>query len=170
MKVVLLQDVPKVGRRNEIKNVSDGFAFNFLIPKKLAETATEKAEARIKLVMKREEETKKIRQDLLLKNFGDLKDVKVVVEKVANKEGHLFAAVHKDEILEAVKAQTRLEIDPEYLIIEEPVKSVGEHKIEVKVGDRAVSFIFEVKATEDAKSEVKEKTRKTKESRIKNKE
>lgn len=146
MRVVLLQDVPKVGRRYDIKDVSDGFALNSLIPKGLAETATPKAVKKVELVKKQEMEQKKIRQDLMLKNFDDLKGVKIEMEKTANKEGHLFAAIHQTEIATAVKEQTRLDIDPDCVVLEKPIKAVGEHEVEVKVGERAVKFTLNIAA------------------------
>jgi large subunit ribosomal protein L9 len=146
MKIVLLNDVPKVGRKNDIKDVSDGYALNFLIPQGLAETATEKAVRRVELIKKQEAEQKKIRQDLLLKNLDDLKDIKIELEKTANDKGHLFAAIHAAEIVAAVKEQTRLDIPAEFLILAEPIKSVGEYEIEVRVGDKEVKFTLAVTA------------------------
>lgn len=149
MKIVLIKDVPKVGRKNDIKNVSEGYAMNFLLPQGLAETATEKAIKRVEKIKKQETEQRQINQDLLLKNFGDLKDIKVEIEKTANDKGHLFAAIHNEEIVATVKEKTRLDVDPEFLKIKEPIKTVGEHEIEVKVGDRAVTFTLIVKGLEE---------------------
>jgi ribosomal protein L9 len=101
----------------------------------------------IEVIKEREVAEKKIKTDLLLKNFGDLKGVKVEIEKPANEQGHLFAQIHKEEIIGAVKEQTRLDIETEYLITKdnEPIKTTGEHEIEVKIGDRAVKFNLLVK-------------------------
>ncbi len=165
MKVILLKDVAKMGKRNDIKNVSDGHALNLLIPKGLVEIATPKSLKRVEVVKQRETEEKKIKTDLLLKNFGDLKGVIVEIAKPANEQGHLFAQIHKDEIISAVKEQTRLDIESEYLLTKdnEPVKTIGEHEIEVKIEDRAVKFTLSVKSTGEAhKSETKEKTSKPK--------
>lgn len=160
MKVILLKDVAKLGRKNDIKNVSDGHALNLLIPQGLVEVATPKTLQRIEIIKKREEEEKKIRTDLLLKNFGDLKGVVVEISKTANEQGHLFAQIHKEEIIKAVKDQTRLDVETEYMNTKdgEPIKTVGEHEIEVKVGDRAVKFSLIVKnESETPKTETKEK-------------
>lgn len=151
MKVVLLKDTPKVGRRNDIKNVSDGYALNFLLPQGLAETATPKAIKRVELIKKQEADQKKIRQDLLLKNFGDLKGVKIEMEKTTNDKGHLFAAIHSAEIATAIKEQTRLDVLPEFIILSEPIKTVGEHEIEVKIEDRSVKFTLVVKGLAEEK-------------------
>jgi large subunit ribosomal protein L9 len=158
MKVVLIKDVQKVGHKHDIKDVSDGFALNFLIPQGLAETATPNAVKRVEKIKSDETAKKQIRENLLLKNFGDLKGITVEVEKAANEEGHLFASVHKDEIVAAIKDQTRLEVEPEFLQTE-PVKTVGDHEIEVKVGDRAVSFTLKVNAEGKEKKEPKTKAK-----------
>lgn len=150
MKIVLLNDVPKVGQKNDVKDVSDGYALNFLIPQGLAETATEKSLKRIELIKKQEAEEKKIRQDLLLKNFGDLKGIRVEMEATANDKDHLFAAIHPKEIAVAVKKQTRLDVEPEFIKIDEPIKTVGEHQIKVKVEDREVAFVLNVKGLQEA--------------------
>lgn len=162
MKVVLLKDVPKVGHRRDVKNVADGFALNYLIPQGLAETATDKVIMRVEAELAKEAVQQKIKQDLLLKNFGDLKGIIVTMERIANKEGHLFAAIHTNEIAEAIKEQTRLDVESSF-IQTEPIKSVGEHEIEVKIGDRAVKFTLIVKGLdEEHKSPVKEKAIKAK--------
>ncbi len=144
MKVVLLKGVAKIGKINDIKEVSDGYALNFLIPKKLAKTATDSAINTAIKIKAQEEAQKKIQKDLLLKNFDDIKGVKISITVKANEKGHLFSGIHKEEIIKALKEQTRLDIDPEYLILEHPIKEVGEHRIEVKIENRAVSFILEI--------------------------
>jgi large subunit ribosomal protein L9 len=152
MKVILLKDVAKMGKKNDIKNVSDGHALNFLIPQGLVEVATPKSLKKVEVIKSREDAEKKIKTDLLLKNFGDLKGAKVEIEKPANEQGHLFAQIHKDEIINAVKEQTRLDIEAEFLLTKdgESIKTVGEHEIEVKIGDRSVTFTLSVKSAGEA--------------------
>ncbi len=145
MKVILLSDVPKLGKKNDIKNVSDGYALNFLIPQGLVETATPKAIKRVEIIKKQEADQRKVRQDLLLKNFGDLKGIRVEMEKTANEKGHLFAAIHQNEIVSIIKNQTHLDVEPEFIVLTEPIKTVGEHEIEVKIEDRAVTFTLVIK-------------------------
>jgi large subunit ribosomal protein L9 len=173
MKVILLKDIAKLGRKNDVKNVSDGHALNLLIPQGLVEVATPKALQRIEILKKREVEEKKIRTDLLLKNFGDLKGITIEIQKPANEQGHLFAQIHKDEIIQAVKEQTRLDVETEYLETKdnEPIKTAGEHEIEVKVGERSIKFTLVVKNQgEPEKTEKnKEKTSKPKTSKSKKK-
>ena len=146
MKVILLRDVAKIGQKFDTKNVSDGYALNFLIPNGLAEMATAKVLSRVDMMKKRDSEEKKIREGLLAKNLADLKDTQIEIKEKANEQGHLFAGVHKEEIIAELKKQTRLDILPEYLELEKPIKQTGEYTIHVKVGDAKAAFKLQVGA------------------------
>ncbi len=144
MKIVLLKNVPKVGKQYEIKEVSRGFAQNFLFPKKLAEVATEKIIKQIEKKKQNAEAEAKIHEDLLVKNIIDMKGVTVIMQEKANEQGHLFAGVHKDEIVPEIKKQTHLEIDPEFIQLEEPIKEIGEHEIEVSAHGKSAKFTLKI--------------------------
>ena len=146
MKVILLQDVPKLGKKYEVKKVSDGHALNFLIPRRLVEMASESAVKRLEVMKKKETEEQKIHEDLLLKNLKDIQGVSVEINAKTNDKGHLFASIHKDEIVLELKRQTRLDISPDYLILDKPIKEIGEHEIEVKVQDKTARFKLVLKA------------------------
>ncbi len=146
MKVILLKDVRKVGKKFETKNVADGYALNFLIPQKLAEVSTAKSAKRFDALKKQDEATKKIQEDLLMKNLNSIKDIQIELTEKANDKGHLFKGIHKEEIIAAIKKQTQLDITPEYIVLEKPIKQVGESKIEAKVQDKSVTFTVIVKA------------------------
>ena len=146
MKVILLKDVPKLGRKYELKNVADGHAINFLLPRGLAETATVGNLKKIEELVRKQEEERKVREDLLMKNMDDASGITVEIVSPASEQGHLFAAVHREEIARAIKEQTRLEITPEHIVLTKPLKTVGEHILEIKVRDRAVKFKVVVKA------------------------
>jgi large subunit ribosomal protein L9 len=148
MKVILLKDVQKVGKKFEVVSVSEGFAMNSLIPRGLAEAATEKALARALKFKAADEADRKVREDLLLKNLKDIAGVTLEISGKANEKGHLFAGIHKEEIVPALKEQTRLDIDPSYIVLDKPLKEVGEHKVEVKVQDKSVQFTLVIKALE----------------------
>lgn len=145
MKIILLKDIPKVGKRYETKNISDGYAINMLIPKGLAVAATADVAKRIELEKARDEGEKKIHQELLLKNLSELNGVTVAITEKANDKGHLFAAVHKPEVVAAIQAQTRLQIDPQYIILDKPIKELGVHEIEVKANNKSIKFNLEIK-------------------------
>lgn len=146
MKVILLKQVPKVGQKYEVKNVSDGYAMNFLFPRRLAEAATPSAIKRIETRKSADDGERKIHEDLLLKNVKDLEGVRVEMTETANDLGHLFAGIHADEISVALQQQSRLQILPEYIVLDKPIKTLGEHKIPVKIQDVSTSFTLVVLA------------------------
>jgi large subunit ribosomal protein L9 len=148
MKVILLKDVAKLGKKYEVKNVSDGHAANFLIPHGLVEIATAGNLKKLDTQKTKEEGERKIRNDLLAKNLNDISEVVIQMEEKANDKGHLFAGIHKEELAPVIKAQTRLDIPAEFIHLSKPVKEVGEHEIEVKVEDKTVKFKLIVKAKE----------------------
>ncbi len=140
MKVILLKNVPKTGRRLQVIDVADGFAMNSLFPQKLAELATQDAIARADKVRASEEAEKAVREDLLLKNLKSIEDVTIHVTGKANEQGHLFAGIHKEQLIPLLKEEGKIDIDAEYIILDKPLKEVGEHAVEVKVQDRKASF------------------------------
>ena len=148
MKVILLKSVPKIGKKYDVMDVSSGFAMNSLFPRGLAELATPKGLVRVKELKAAEEVERKVREDLLLKNLGDIAAASITLEGKANAKGHLFAGLHKAELIAALKDQARVDITEEYIVLEKPIKEVGVHKVEVKVQDKSAEFTLTVKATE----------------------
>jgi large subunit ribosomal protein L9 len=146
MQIILLKDVKGVGRKHEIKAVADGYALNSLIPNKLAEVATPGALARVALLREQEEVERKIKEDLLAKNLKAIHDARVEVEVAANEEGHLFAGLHGAEIAPLVKSATGIDLLPEFIQLDKPIKTTGEHKIDVKVQGKSATFTLVVKA------------------------
>ncbi|MBI4692217.1 MAG: 50S ribosomal protein L9 [Candidatus Terrybacteria bacterium] len=132
MKIILLQDVPNAGRKYEIKNVSDGYARNFLFPRKLAEIAAPKSIQAMEIKRKQLEQKKQIQQDLFEKNLESLNGAKVVIKEKTNEKGHLFAAIHPKEISRAIKEQHHIDIPPEMIELDKPIKEKGEYKIKIK--------------------------------------
>lgn len=140
MKVILLQDVRKVGKKYEIKDVADGYALNYLIPHKLAEASTEATVKRIDILRAREAAERKIQEDLLIKNLKDVNGITIELQEAANDKGHLFKGVHQPELVEAIKKQTELDLAPQYILLDKPIKEIGEHTVEVKVQDKSAKF------------------------------
>lgn len=140
MKVIFLKDVPRVGKKNEIKEVNDGYATNFLLPKKLAERATAKT---IDQLEKRQKEVKierDIQESLLIKNLEEIKGKTITLQGKANEKGSLFSAIHKKEIIEAMKKEHHIDINEDFLLLEKPIKETGEFDIQIKIKDKQSSF------------------------------
>jgi large subunit ribosomal protein L9 len=133
MKIILLKDVKKIGRKYEIKEVADGYAINSLIPSNVAVPATS---SYIKMI-----DAKK-KQDVLLKEdfkkafeyaVGKLPDGKLHISGKVNEKGHLFAGIHKEQIIEEFKKETGVILSPDHFILEKPLKEIGEHILDLKV-------------------------------------
>lgn len=136
MKVILLKDVPGTGVKGEVKNVSDGFANNMLLPRGLAVLATEKSIERWNIEKSKSEEKIKIQEELLMKNIEELSTKKVVVKAKANESGHLFAGLHKADILKAIENETRIKLPDNVLTMEGMIKEVGSHKLALTFGNK----------------------------------
>ena len=130
MKVILTQDVAKIGKRFEVKNIADGYAINFLFPQKLAKLATDQAIDEIEIAKKKYQVEKEVA----------LKEVKEVLEKLkepieikakTNETGKLFAGIDKEVIVEAILDKTGMKIDPEIIELKKPIKEVGEHNVKI---------------------------------------
>lgn len=140
MKIILLKDVPKIGRRFEVKNVSDGHAINMLIPRGLAVSATPDAVRRLEAQRNMVEGEREIQKDLILKNLDDLDGKVLTVYGKASESGHLFAGLHREAIAAELQKQTGLQIDPSFLLMEHSIKEVGEHAIHASREGKSVKF------------------------------
>lgn len=144
MKVVLLDDVKNVGKRHEVKDVSPGFARNFLIGKKLAVPATDTA---LKQVAQQEEKTKaeqEMKEKLLTEALESLKDVTITISAKTNEEGHLFAGIGTKDISEAILSQKNISIPEDAITLEEPLKEIGEHIIPLLVNEKKGSVTLSI--------------------------
>ncbi len=146
MKIVLLKDIAGVGRRNEVKNVSDGYALNMLIPNKLAVVGTPSAIAHAARLKAEQEGERKLQENLLLKNFSSLEGVEIELTEKANEKGHLFASVHTSTIASELKKQKGIDVLPDFLHVEKPIKEIGAHTITVKAHDKTGTFSLVIKA------------------------
>jgi large subunit ribosomal protein L9 len=146
MKVILLRDVPNVGRKYEVKNVSDGQAVNMLLPRGFAEIATPHALKRIEKEIAQAISDKKVQDSLLAKDLEKLNSLIIEVTEKANEKGHLFAGIRKEDMMEKIKVQTKLTISSDHILMEKPIKEVGEYVIPLKVGDKRGSVKLIVKA------------------------
>ncbi len=143
MKVILLKDIKGVGKRFEEKNVSDGYAINFLIPRKLAVAALSSAAGQIKSIKESEEKNKAVSVEKMNENIGKLSGTEIHTSLKVNDKGHLFASLSKEKIGELLKEQG-LEIDPRNIDLEEPIKETGTFSVPVSVGDKTTHFTLVV--------------------------
>lgn len=137
MKIILLQDIKGLGKKYDVKNVADGYARNFLILKNLAKPATEseikKIEAQKAALIKQDEELKKEIAALAQK----LADEDIYFYPKTGEKSEIFGSVNKNEIekslLKKLPLKWRKKIDIK-VNLEKPLKSLGEHSVEVDLG------------------------------------
>src|SRR5688572_17144384 len=110
MQVIFLHDVPRVGRKHDIKEVNGGYAMNFLLPRKLAVAATPKAIAELELRKKEIVVEREVQESLLVKNLEEIKNKVVVMKVKADDKGHLFSKITAGAIVEAMKAEHHADI------------------------------------------------------------
>ena len=133
MKVILLQDVKSLGKKGEIVNVSDGYARNAILPKKLGVEATGKNFNDLKLQNQHADK-------VAAENLAHAKELaktieqqKVIVRIKTGEGGRLFGSVSTKEIAQAAKEQTGLELDKKKMQLAEPIKALGTYEIPVKL-------------------------------------
>ena len=133
MKIVLNQDVKGIGKKNQIVEVSEGYARNYLLPKKIAVIADNKnlSEAKGKqeaLEYKRKEEIKKANEDK-----EKLEKVIIEFKEKQGTNGKLFGSVTEKEIAEKIKEKTGIEINKKKVSLNETIKQLGSYKAQVKL-------------------------------------
>ena len=140
MKVLLLKDVPKVGKKYDAVDVADGYATNFLLARRLAERATpERVAALEQSKLKHQAVTDAKRTDLKEKLHA-LKGTVLTLTTKADDQGHLFKKIRADDIAHALKIEKDIEIASESIVLESPLHEVGEHAVTVEDADVSVTF------------------------------
>ena len=133
MKVILLQDVKALGKKGEVVNVNDGYARNFILPKKLGVEANGKNLNDLKLQKNNEAKVAQEHLDAAKKLAEELKAGKVVLTMKVGEGGRTFGSVSSKEIAEAVKEQMHLDIEKKKIQLKEQIKTLETHILSVKL-------------------------------------
>lgn len=133
MKVILLQDVKSLGKKGEIVNVNDGYARNFILPKKLGAEATAKNLNDLKLQKNNEKKVAQENLDAAKELAADLAAGKVELAIKVGEGGRTFGSVSSKEIAAAVKDQMKLDVDKKKIVLKENIKTLGTHIVNVKL-------------------------------------
>ena len=133
MKLILLEDVKGVGKKGDVVNKNDGYALNFLIPKKLAVEATKSNINDLELKKKAEDKRKKEELEAAQQLAEQLKDKVVKVSVKAGENGKVFGSVTNKEIAAALLQQTGIEIDKKKITFDDPIKMVGRRLVKIKL-------------------------------------
>lgn len=140
MKVIFLQDVPRVGKRHDVKDVNDGYAANFLLPRKLAIVATKEALAELERRKQNIEIERAVQDDLLKKNLEEIKGKVLHMTGKADDKGHLFQGIHAKEIAAAMKSEHHADISPDVIVLDKSIKQIGEFEIPIEIKGKKSSF------------------------------
>ncbi len=139
MKLILISDVAELGKRGDVVDVSDGYARNFLLPKKKAIKANEGALAQAEAVRTVRLEVELRAREAAENVATQLVGSRVVLAAQAGDEGQLYGSVGAGDIVEGIKRFTGIELDRHQIEIAAPIKAIGLHEIQVK-GHPEVEF------------------------------
>ena len=134
MKVILLQDVKGKGKKGQMLEVSDGYARNFMLPRKLAVEATPDAINTMKMNDKATQERIAREKAAAMETAKKLRAMTLVVKAKGGGAGKLFGSVTNQEIADALKANAGITLDKRKLVIAEPIKNVGTYTVQCKLG------------------------------------
>ena len=134
MKVILLQDVKGKGKKGQMLEISDGYARNFLLPKKLAIEATPDAINTMRMNDKAAAEKEAKERAAALEISHQLRELTLVVTAKGGGAGKLFGSVTSQEIADALKEKSGIAIDKRKIVLSDPIKNVGTYTVQCKLG------------------------------------
>ena len=134
MKVILLQDVKGKGKKGQMLEVSDGYARNFMLPKKLAIEATTDAVNTMRMNDKAAAEKAAKERAEALEISKKLREMTLTVTAKGGGAGRLFGSVTNQEIADALKAKSGIALDKRKIVLSDPIKSVGTYTVTCKLG------------------------------------
>ena len=149
MKVILLKDVKGMGRVHDTVEIKDGYALNYLIPKKLAIPATASATKEAGVRQKQAEGKREMDAKLLAQNLTALADARVVIRAKANEKEHLYDAIDESEIIKAVKNSANIDLPEGSIKLEKPIKELGTFDVPVSVHELFGTFKITIEAETD---------------------
>ena len=133
MKVILLEDVKSLGKKGEIINVNDGYARNFILPKKLGLEATSKNLNDLKLQKQNDEKVAQEKLDAAKALAEEIKEKSITVKIQAGVEGKVFGSISSKEIATEAKKQLNMDIDKKKIVIPDAIKSLGTYNVNIKL-------------------------------------
>lgn len=133
MKVILLDNIKGVGKKDEVINASDGYARNFLFPKKLAVEANNENMSKLKAKKQSEQHKKDVEKENAQKIAKQLENITLSIKVKAGENGKIFGGVTSKEISEELKKQYKIDVDKKKIVLNENIKNIGSFDITVKL-------------------------------------
>src|SRR3989338_3431337 len=144
MKVILLKDIGRVGKRDEVKEVADGYALNFLIPRGLAQEASEEN-------LRESENRKQISENARREDGArfallakQLASEKITIQVRVNKQGHLYEHITAQKIVNEIKNKYNIDIAVDMIMLDKPIREAKVEKAEIKLGSHRVISTVEI--------------------------
>ncbi len=125
MKIILLQDIPGVGRKNDIKDLKPGFARSFIINHRAAVATPQAMQAR-EIQQKKKDTEQLVHNDLLEKTIAQINGKKITLHEKINEAGHLYQKISKETILAAIQKEWGVSLPENVLVYEKPIKEKGD--------------------------------------------
>lgn len=147
MKVILLEDVKALGKKGQLVEVSDGYARNFILKKKLGVEATNKNMNDLKLQKAHEDKLAQEQLEAAQALAKDLEEKEVVCTMKVGEGGRTFGSVSTKEVAQAVKDQLGMDIDKKKMVLDEAIKSLGVYNVKLKLHPK-VTGTLKVKVVE----------------------
>ena len=133
MKVILLDNIKGVGKKDEVINASDGYARNFLFPKKLALEATKDNLVKLKAKQDSNQHKKDLEKAKAIEIANKLKEIVLKIEVKAGDNGKIFGGVTSKEISENLKTQYNIDVDKKKIVLKETIEVLGTVNVDIKL-------------------------------------
>ena len=141
MKVILLKDVKGTGKKGEVKEVSDGYARNFLLPKKVAVIADNTAMKELNEKNKSKENKAQKEYEAAVELGKRMEELNVVIYSKAGDGGRLFGSITSKDIAEQIKKQHNIEVDKRKITLDEPIRVLGSRFVDIKIHQKVTTKI-----------------------------
>lgn len=141
MKVILADDVEKLGKKGDVVVVADGYARNFLVPKGLAMMATKGSLKQAELMQRARAEREERAKEEAAKKVAHLGSAPVYISARAGEGGRLFGSVTSSDVSRAIADQLEENIDRRHVLLDDPIRSLGTHQVEVKLHEQVTALV-----------------------------
>lgn len=144
MKVILLQNVPKIGQKGEVKNVKDGYVRNMLLPKGLAKIATPAELKNLERSLEKQKIQNQLKQQEIKDEFAKLNGQVLEIQAKTNEKGHLFSIIDNQEIAQKISEKLGLDFDESFIVEKNRLKEVGEYPIKIKEEENQAKLTIKI--------------------------
>jgi large subunit ribosomal protein L9 len=141
VKVILSDDVDKLGKKGDVVVVADGYARNFLVPKGLALMATKGSLKQAELMQKARAEREERAKEEAAKKVASLGASPVYISARAGEGGRLFGSVTRSDVARAIEDQLEEVVDRHNVLLDDPIRSLGSHQVEVKLHEQVTALV-----------------------------